>query len=152
VAADGTAAREYLVRLAAEKGGKALVARRPLVESLRLEGERFHPYGSFPAQEAALSITQADYALADTGTLILLAGAGEGRALSLLAPVNATLLPASRILSDLDELFRQEPCATERSSDLVFTTGPSRTADIELTLTIGVHGPGELHVVVLADT
>ncbi len=49
------------------------------------------------------------------------------------------------------ELLEREPRAAERSSALIFVTGPSRTADIELTLTIGVHGPGELHVIILAN-
>jgi L-lactate utilization protein LutC len=145
-------AAEHLRQLAEEKGGEAVVARRPLVDALHLSGPRFHPQGTFPAADATLSITQADYALADTGSLVLFSAEGEGRTLSLLAPVNAVVLPASRILSGLPELFAREPEIAERSSAMVMVTGPSRTADIELTLTIGVHGPGELHVVILAGS
>jgi len=152
VADDAAAAREYLQRLASEKGGEAVVARRPVVNSLGLDGARFHPLGSFPAQDAAISITQADYALADTGTLVMFASDGEGRTLSLLAPVNACVVPASRILSGLAELFVREPAVAERTSAMVLVTGPSRTGDIELTLTVGVHGPGELHAIVLANS
>lgn len=151
VAADAAAARQYVERLVTEKGGEAVVARRPLVESLGLDGARFHPLGSLPAEDAALSITEAHYALADTGTLVVLASEGEGRTLSLLAPVNACLIPTSRILSGLAELFAREPQVAARSSAMIFVTGPSRTGDIELTLTVGVHGPGELHAVILAD-
>lgn len=149
VAADTAAARSYLERLVVEQGGEVVVARRPVVASLRLD-ERFHQHGSFPAQDATISVTEADYALADTGTLVLFSAEGEGRTLSLLAPVNVTIVPASRILSGLAELFTRAPDAVARSSAMVFITGPSRTGDIELTLTVGVHGPGELHAVVLA--
>lgn len=149
VAASDEAAAAYLARLAEEKGGETVLARRPLVEALGLAGPRLHRQAEFPAVAAALSITQADYALADTGSLVLFSEAGEGRTLSLLAPVNAALLPASRVLSGLTELFEREPAVAERSSALVIVTGPSRTADIELTLTIGVHGPGELHIIIL---
>ena len=151
VAADAAAARQYLERLAVEKGGEVVWARRSTVESLGLNGPRFHPQGSFAAENATLSITEADYALADTGTLVVFSAAGEGRTLSLLAPVNACLVPATRIVSTLAELFALKPELTARSSAVVLITGPSRTADIELTLTVGVHGPGELHVVVLSD-
>ena len=151
VAANAAAARQHVEQLALEKGGEVMVARRATVESLGLSGPRFHPQGSFAAENATLSITEADYALADTGTLVMFAVAGEGRTLSLLPPVNACLVPASRIVSGLAELFTLEPELATRSSAVVLVTGPSRTADIELTLSIGVHGPGELHVVVLSD-
>ena len=151
VATDAAAARQYLEHLASEKGGEVVWARRPRVESLGLNGPRFHPQGSFAAENVTLSITEADYGLADTGTLVLFATEGEGRTLSLLPPVNACLVPASRIVSGLAELFTLEPELATRSSAMVLVTGPSRTADIELTLSIGVHGPGELHVVVLSD-
>lgn len=143
-------ASDYLRQLAEGKEGEAVVARRPLVESLGLSGPRFHSHGTFPATDAILSITQADYALADTGSLVLFSAEGEGRTLSLVAPVNAVVLPASRILAGLPELFEKEPALAGRSSAMVIVTGPSRTADIELTLTIGVHGPGELHIIILS--
>jgi L-lactate utilization protein LutB len=145
-------AAAYLLRLVEQKGGEAVLARRALVNALGLAGPRLHPYGSFPAADAALSITQADYGLADTGSLVLLSEEDEGRTLSLLAPVNAVLLPASRIVSGLAELFQREPRVADRTSALVIVTGPSRTADIEMTLTIGMHGPGELHIVILKET
>ena len=146
-ASDATTARDYIERLIGERGGPALAARRPAVERLGLRGVQWQ--GDRPPAEAAIGITQADYALADTGTLVLFASPGEGRALSLLPPIHVAVLEASRILPGLNELLAREPNFPERSSAMIFITGPSRTADIESTLSVGVHGPGELHVVVL---
>ena len=100
---------------------------------------------------ADLGLTEADYALADTGTLALLSGPGRGRSLSLLPPVHVALLRPGQVLSGMDELFAQlgRDLVFRETSCLTLITGPSRTADIELELTIGVHGPRELHVIVL---
>jgi len=150
--ADGPAeAREYIERLAEEKSGEVVCAQRPVVESLQLAGPRFHPLGSFPAAEATVSVTQADYGIAESGSLALFSEDGEGRMLSLLTPVSVTVLPASRILWNIAELLDRERDLAAHSSALIFVTGPSRTADIELTLTVGVHGPGELHAVILGN-
>lgn len=98
---------------------------------------------------AAAGITSADYALADTGTLVLLASAEEARLISLLPPVHIAVLPKERVLTGLDELFTVLPDPAAQSSSMVLITGPSRTADIEQILVRGVHGPGEIHVVVV---
>jgi len=98
---------------------------------------------------AGLGITSADYALADTGTLVMLASADEARLISLLPPVHIAVVPAERVLTSLDELFTVVPHPDARTSSMVLITGPSRTADIEQILVRGVHGPGEIHVVVV---
>jgi L-lactate dehydrogenase complex protein LldG len=98
---------------------------------------------------AAVGITSADYALADTGTLVLLSSREEARLISLLPPAHVAIVPAGRVLSGLDELFTALPDPAAQTSSMVLITGPSRTADIEQILVRGVHGPGELHVVVL---
>jgi L-lactate dehydrogenase complex protein LldG len=54
-----------------------------------------------------------------------------------------------KILTGLDELFTTMPDPAAKSSAMVLITGPSRTADIEMRLVRGVHGPGELHVVIV---
>ncbi len=69
--------------------------------------------------------------------------------ISLLPPAHIAVVPRDRILTGLDELFDKVPLPAERSSSMVLITGPSRTADIEQILVRGVHGPGELHVVVV---
>ncbi|MGC8794664.1 MAG: LutC/YkgG family protein [Bryobacteraceae bacterium] len=98
---------------------------------------------------ADFGITSADYALADTGTLAFFSSHEEARLISLLPPVHVALLPASRLLTGLDELLSLVPDPGARSSALVLITGPSRTADIEQILVRGVHGPGEIHVIVV---
>jgi L-lactate dehydrogenase complex protein LldG len=98
---------------------------------------------------AEIGITGADYALADTGTLVLFSTAEEARMVSLLPPLHIAVIRRERILTGLDELFDTVPLPSDRSSSMVFITGPSRTADIEQILVRGVHGPGEIHAVVL---
>jgi L-lactate dehydrogenase complex protein LldG len=94
-------------------------------------------------------ITGADYALADTGTLVMLASAQEARLISLLPPMHIAIVEHERLLTGLDELLSILPHPAEQTSSMVLITGPSRTADIEQILVRGVHGPGEIHVVVV---
>jgi L-lactate dehydrogenase complex protein LldG len=96
-----------------------------------------------------VGITSADYALADPGSLVMLSGPEEARMISLLPPVHIAVVPSDRVITGLDELFSLLPNPAGISSSLVLITGPSRTADIEQILVRGVHGPGELHVVVV---
>ena len=98
---------------------------------------------------ADVGITSADYALADTGTLVMLASPQEARMISLLPPAHIAVVPRGRILTGLDELFSLLPNPAESTSSMVLITGPSRTADIEQILVRGVHGPGVLSVVVV---
>lgn len=98
---------------------------------------------------AACGITGADYALADTGTVVMLASAQEARMISLLPPMHIAIVERERLLTGLDELLSVLPLPAEQTSSMVLITGPSRTADIEQILVRGVHGPGEIHVVVV---
>ena len=98
---------------------------------------------------AGCGITGADYALADTGSLVMLSSGQEARMISLLPPVHIALVSCGRLLTGLDELLAILPQPAERTSSMVLITGPSRTADIEQILVRGVHGPGEIHVVLV---
>jgi L-lactate dehydrogenase complex protein LldG len=98
---------------------------------------------------ADAGITCADYALADTGTLVMISSAEEARMISLLPPAHIAVVPANRILSGLDELLLMLPKPADATSSMVLITGPSRTGDIEQILVRGVHGPGEIHVIVV---
>ena len=98
---------------------------------------------------ADVGITGVDYALADTGTLVLLSSPYEARMISLLPPAHLAVMACSRLLTGLDELFTLLPDPAVASSSMVFITGPSRTADIEQILVQGVHGPGEIVIILV---
>jgi L-lactate dehydrogenase complex protein LldG len=108
----------------------------------------------FTREEVAtteVGITSADYALADTGSLVMFTESNESRLLSLLPPCHIAVIEASRIVASLDDVFRLRPLPGADSSAMVVITGPSRTADIEMRLVRGVHGPGEIHVIIIVD-
>ncbi|HZQ28895.1 MAG TPA: LUD domain-containing protein [Acidimicrobiales bacterium] len=102
-------------------------------------------------ERADLGITGAAYGIAATGSLVLHAGAAGGRTASLLPPVHLAFLRTERLLRDAGELFRRlgERFPGGLPSQLVLVTGPSRSADIELEVTVGVHGPRQLWIGVL---
>jgi L-lactate dehydrogenase complex protein LldG len=112
-----------------------------------------HEAGERKAALAALDgirvgLTGAQGGLADTGTLALVSGSGRGRLASLLPPVHIALLATQKLYPSLPAFLAANPNAAAAGSNLVFITGPSRTADIELTLSMGVHGPKEIHVII----
>ena len=107
-------------------------------------GFRVHR-GQAPAIEGA-GVSRAAYALADTGSVVFAASSDEPRAASLLPAIHVTLVSEDVILSGLEELFAA--VGGDLPSSLAIVTGPSRSADIEQLLTVGVHGPGEVHVVI----
>jgi L-lactate dehydrogenase complex protein LldG len=112
------------------------------------EAAGFHVHrGRAPEIEGA-GVSRAIFGLADTGSVVLSASAEEPRGVSLLPEVHVTLLEEDRILPGLDALF--EAVGRALPSALAIVTGPSRSADIEQKLAVGVHGPGEVHIVVEA--
>lgn len=103
---------------------------------------------------AEVGISGVDYALADTGSLVLFAAKGQARSISLLPPVHIAIVRPEQLLSGLVDLFplvygEYKKQSGDLSSAITFITGPSRTADIELKLVVGVHGPQQLHVILL---
>jgi L-lactate dehydrogenase complex protein LldG len=125
------------------------LARLKIAELLSGLGVEIIPAGAGPARlaECDLGITEADFALPETGTLGLLSSSEKPRLVSLLPRVHLAILGPQALRADLEEVFAE----ARQGHYLVFITGPSRTADIELTVTLGVHGPKELFVWVLAD-
>jgi len=92
-----------------------------------------------------VGLTGALGAAAETGSLALTGGPGRPLTTSLLPEVHIVFLRKETVVSRLDELLKLPDLSQAAASVLI--SGPSRTADIEMTLTIGVHGPGELYVV-----
>ena len=121
-----------------------------LVERFADNAERagFHVHRGAAPELADAGVSEALYGLADTGSVVLAASPEEPRARSLLPFVHVSLLREERILPGLAELF--EAVGGDLPSALAIVTGPSRSADIEQMLIVGVHGPGEVHVVLLS--
>lgn len=94
-----------------------------------------------------LGVTEADYLLPETGTLVLKSSAKKPRAVSLLPRIHLAVVRPGQLRPDLHQVFHE----ARHTPYLVFITGPSRTADIELTVTLGVHGPKSLYVWILED-
>ena len=100
------------------------------------------------AAKAKVGISQLEWALANTGTLVQAADAVDSRLVSSLPLLHIALVPTAGILPDLPAVL--EKVHPEKAAYLAFITGPSRTSDIERVLTIGVHGPERL-IVILVD-
>lgn len=102
-----------------------------------------------------VGITGVDAALAATGSLVINSGAGRFRASSLLPPVHIAVVTREQILPDLESWWGLQREAgldqLRQTSNVVVVTGPSRTADIALQLVMGMHGPRELHVVLVSE-
>ena len=104
------------------------------------------------ALAADLAITGADYAIAETGSIVLLPRRGVSRLVSLLPPAHVAVVQRGQVLPSLDELFtlrRQAHLGGDGGTYMNIISGPSRSADIEQTLVKGVHGPGNVHMVLL---
>ena len=140
-------------RDAARDAASSMIAGRRAVLSgapyLRLCG--IAADGNADREKADIGVTSADYALADTGTLVMISGAGESRLVSLLPPAHIAVVPVSRLLANLDDLLIRLPHPADTTSSMVLITGPSRTADIEQILVRGVHGPGDITVILVDE-
>lgn len=104
--------------------------------------------------QADMGISGAHYAIAETGTLVLMAGDGQGRSVTALPPVHVAVVEGRRLIASMGEFLAlmgnsKEGVPPLLESCISFITGPSRTGDIELALTLGVHGPRELHIILL---
>ena len=109
---------------------------------------------AFNPADADLGVTGVDYAIAETGSVVILPRRGVSRLTSLLPPVHIALVKPSQTLESLDDLYLLRRLAylrdgADAGAYMNFITGPSRTADIEQTLVIGAHGPRETHMVIL---
>ena len=102
------------------------------------------------ASEASkVGISQMDWAISGIGSLVQDAAAVEKRLVSTLPPIHIALVGTERILGHMSEVL--ERLRPEQINYISFITGPSRTADIERVLTIGVHGPERLIIVVVDE-
>jgi L-lactate utilization protein LutC len=160
---DAVAAVSDLVRRFSAR--KVLLASRSFIDSLGfpdalsqlgVEVVSASTTGAGPGREdffaADIGITGVHALIAETGTLVLSSRPDEPRSLSLLPPIHIAVAHQSQLVADLFDLFEKtfQPFIGSFPSCISMITGPSKTGDIELRLVTGVHGPGELHVVLVA--
>jgi L-lactate dehydrogenase complex protein LldG len=146
--------REFIISLIEEHNAKFLATWKSdlllsLSQLLLDNGLQFaSPGNKDEMAKADIGITEADFAIAETGTIVLIANERQPRLVSLLPPIHVAIMKSNIIVENLDELFFLVKNSSEPTSCMTFITGPSRTADIELNLSLGVHGPKELLVLI----
>ena len=96
-------------------------------------------------------VTSTVGAIAETGALILWPSENEPRLMSLVPPIHIAVLEAKNIFNTFCEVIQKQNWADNMPTNIVLISGPSKTADIELTLAFGVHGPKELIVILIED-
>lgn len=151
-------AQDYVVSLVRERGARALVrwddaelegfdaplAGEGVAVSVWRDLEDFRAV----AGRADVGLSTASWAIAETGSLVLESGPGRGRSVTLLPPTYVAVVRAGRILGTVHEAISKYS-AGRLPSNVCFHTGPSRSGDIEMSLVTGMHGPGDVHVVVV---
>jgi L-lactate dehydrogenase complex protein LldG len=156
-------AREYVLDLARERDAKLLVrwdveeldelgVDAPLAEA-GVEVVVWRDLADFRdvAGKADVGLSTAAWAIAETGTLVLEGGPGKGRTVTLLPPTYVAVVPVERILRTVPEAIEKyaHDTAGALPANVCFHTGPSRSGDIEMSLFVGMHGPGDVHVVLV---
>jgi len=167
VVPDGTAAVSRVLALVRERAvGRVLLGRERfldslplapalrtagvevvLIDSLKEGGQREAFFG------ADLGLSGVDFLIAETGSVALRTRPDQPRSLSLLPPVHIAVAHRGQLVPDLFDLFEKHLGEHQDGlpACLSLITGPSKTGDIELRLVTGVHGPGEIHVIVVEE-
>jgi L-lactate dehydrogenase complex protein LldG len=96
---------------------------------------------------AEVGLTGCDAAIAETGSLAMISAPGRSRTVSLLPPAHVAIVSPALVKFSMAEFFVDHADQLRQAASCTFITGPSRTADIELTLTLGIHGPGKVTIV-----
>ena len=178
--APSVAALEQILRTIFEESQATAVVltRNPLLNQLGLSA-RLHALGrsmvQWPASDpgaleasgqksyrdqcfsAGVGISGVDFVLADTGTLVLSSQTEGSQLASLAPPIHVALYRQEQVMSSLDDVLERHPLAGNRDApavgrSTVFITGPSRTADIEQILIRGVHGPKNVHAILVEES
>jgi len=154
-------ALQYTVDVTKKQGGRTVVAmglgekdqnllkKKCETANLTLLEPPLRPH----AGEIHTSLTPVDWGIAETGTLVLDSTSEDVRIATMLAETHVAVLPASKIKPDSTSLENELNAIlkTDASVYYAFITGASRTADIERVLAIGVHGPQELHILIMEE-
>jgi L-lactate dehydrogenase complex protein LldG len=156
-------ASEYVLQLARERGAKLLLrwdvdeldeleVDAPLGET-GVEVVVWRDLADFReiAGKADIGLSTAEWAISETGTLVLEGAPGKGRTVTLLPPTYVAVVPVERILRTVHEAIEKYVGgeAGDLPANVCFHTGPSRSGDIEMSLFVGMHGPGDVHVILV---
>ena len=160
-------AREYVLSVVRERESKLLVrwdveeletlgADEPLAEA-GVEVVVWRDLEDFRevAGKADVGLSTAEWAVAETGTLVLESGPGMGRSVTLLPPTYVAVVPVEKILRTVPEAIEKYAeggaagGAEGLPANVCLHTGPSRSGDIEMSLFVGMHGPGDVHVILV---
>jgi L-lactate dehydrogenase complex protein LldG len=154
-------ALQYTVDVTKKQGGKTVVAmgletkeRDLLKKQCETAGLKLLEFPLRPhANEIHTSLTPVDWGIAETGTLVLDSTSEDIRIATMLAETHVAVLPATKIKPDTAALENEMNTILKKDASVyyAFITGASRTADIERVLTIGVHGPQELHILIIEE-
>ena len=99
-----------------------------------------------------IGFTVADYGIGETGSLVIDSSSEELRLATMVSEIHVAVIPKSRIRATTEDMYDELKAFQSRKPNyLAFVTGASRTADIERVLALGVHGPLELHILILED-
>lgn len=156
-------ARDHVVSLAREKNTKLLI-RWDVEELERLGADG--PLGEAGVDVAVwrdtgdlrevvaradIGLSTAEWAIAETGSLVLEGGPGKGRSVTLLPPTYVAIVPVERVLRTVPEAIEKYAGRGPAGlpANVCFHTGPSRSGDIEMSLVTGMHGPGDVCVVLV---
>jgi L-lactate utilization protein LutC len=155
-----------IVSLAGEIGAKTVALGQGIVSDMDAIGEAleradFRIVRTLPVADteraamrarvadADLGIAEADFAIASTGTLAVVSNANRPSSLTLLPPASLVIVQIDRMMPDLAAVLAEMGPGGVAANRLTLITGPSRTADIEKRIVLGVHGPKSLHVMVV---
>jgi L-lactate dehydrogenase complex protein LldG len=128
----------------------SLLERTGVIAALTASGMTLHRWDQLTldaAYDVDCGLTDVFKAVAETGSLVIRGSSGQGRSLSLVPPLYVAIVESKTIVPDLYDLFEQ--LGSQNAPDISIISGPSKTADIEMNLVTGVHGPGVVQVFVL---
>jgi L-lactate dehydrogenase complex protein LldG len=154
-------ARDYILSLARERDARLLI--RWDVEELEalgvdgplkeagVEVALWRDLDNFRevAAGADIGLSTAEWAIADTASLVLTSGPGKGRTVTLLPPTYVAVVAAEKVLRTVPEAIEKYAGGEGLPANVCFHTGPSRSGDIEMEIFVGMHGPGDVHVVLV---
>jgi L-lactate dehydrogenase complex protein LldG len=144
---------QQLTALVAEKRWTELYCAEPEIRQILSEQAGGMKFSEKPLAESDLSITSCEALVARTGSIVLSSAIKEGRTASVYAPVHICIAKTSQLVWDISDALQmmQRKYPNGLPSMMSFATGPSRTADIEKTLVVGVHGPKEVYCFLMED-